>query len=142
MNSFLDKCNLEIKQCVDCLSYHFISYAIQKQSNTKRFYVDAHTYDYFHFTNETIFETKLLNNLMADTLFKQSSFRSFAETYNFLYSIKVTDRFRLNAKRLADAFYCYHISKYYFTYMRDTPLQSKNINMKILYFILSFIKYS
>jgi len=69
--------------------------------------------DFFQLTSESIFEKKLIENLMADILFKQSSFRAYTDTYNHLY---VTSRFKrslLDRRRLAEVFYTYHISKFF-----------------------------
>ena len=50
---------------------------------------------------------------MADIMFKHASFRAFTDAYNYLHANDLAERFLLNAKRLADAFYCFELVKFY-----------------------------
>lgn len=133
---FLAKCNINIKKCRKCLSLHYISYAINHLTKEKTFYKNSLDHQYFHFTNETIFEINFLNILMADILFKQTSFMSFCNAYNFLYAPKSTTRYFLNSKRLADVFFCYNI-RYYSEFKKNDTLKSNTIsNLFVLYYYL------
>ena len=46
-------------------------------------------------------------------MFKQSSFRSFCDAYNYMFAKDIDRRFRLNNKRLLEVFYCYEILKFF-----------------------------
>jgi hypothetical protein len=134
---FLAKCNINIKKCRKRLSLHYISYAINHLTKEKTFYKNSLDHQYFHFTNETIFEINFLNILMADILFKQTSFMSFCNAYNFLYAPKSTTRYFLNSKRLADVFFCYNIQRYYSEFKKNDTLKSNTIsNLFVLYYYL------
>jgi hypothetical protein len=53
---------------------------------------------------------------MADILFKQSSFKGFAASYNYLFGQKTVNsynRFKLDYRRLIEAFHCFHLNVYY-----------------------------
>ena len=79
----------------------------------KLFFKNAEKNKYFHFTNETIFEMQLLKHLMADIMFKHTSFRAFCDSYIFLHANKLEKRCAFNRKRITDAFYCLELVKYY-----------------------------
>jgi hypothetical protein len=113
-----------VKSCLKCNSLHYISYATHATSALKYFLPKAHIGKYFHVTNETIFETDLLKSLMADLLFKHTSFRGFADAYNFLYANDYNKRQLLNRIRLTDAFYASEIVKFYHEHHMDKVLIS------------------
>ncbi len=79
----------------------------------KVFYEDCINQKYFHATSETIIETKLMHQFIADLLFKHCSFKSFTESYNFLHAIGTNYRYNLVDKRFTDLFYTYELVKFY-----------------------------
>jgi len=91
---------------------HYLSYAIKYKTEVKTFYKITKP-KYFHYTNESIFETKLLDNLLADIMFKHTSFKGFTAAYNFINAPKIRDRFYLIPSRLTENFYVFHINKYF-----------------------------
>ncbi len=68
---------------------------------------------YFHTTNESYFEIALLERLLANMLFKQSSFKGNAKAYNFIAACNLPKRSNLQYQRLIEAFYAYHLIKYF-----------------------------
>jgi hypothetical protein len=57
---------------------------------------------YFHTTNESYFEIALLERLLANMLFKQSSFKGNAKAYNFIAACNLPKRSNLQYQRLID----------------------------------------
>jgi hypothetical protein len=114
-HSKIEKIMLNVKRCKKCLRFHYLSYAIDTDfmPHSKRFFSDFLTAKYFHYSNETIFETKLIKQYLADLLFKHCSFKAFSESYNFLHANIEQNRFSLDPKRLADVFYAYELCKFY-----------------------------
>jgi hypothetical protein len=119
----VEKCRLNIKQCKYCEAYHYLSFSFDNKNKTKKFFVNAHEYQYFQYTTETIFERNLMTSLLADIVFKHCSFRAFSDTYNFMNTSLLPFRYLLNAKRLADAFFCFELCKFY---SENMPYQLKS----------------
>ena len=92
---------------------------------------------YFHYSNETIFEIKLLKSLMADIMFKQTSIRGFTDANNYLNSNSNEDRrCRLTTQRLTDIFHCYELVKYHCENKLSEPLKREFYQIHFLdYFI-------
>jgi len=111
------KCVINIKKCKYCSVYHYMSFSMDLKRKNKKYFHNAHTHQYFQYTTETIFENKLMISLLADIIFKHTSFRAFADTYNYLNISQLPFRFLLNAKRLADAFFCYELCRFYNNHM-------------------------
>jgi hypothetical protein len=111
-----------LKECTDCKSVHYLSYVIDSKSNKKIFFKDALTFPYFHYTNETILETIMLESVLADFMYKHCGFRAFTDAYNSLYAVNCDNRFKLNRLRLADIFYCYELVKFYKEHNIAEPL--------------------
>jgi len=109
----IEKCCINIKQCKYCSSFHYMSFSIDLKKQTKKFYRKSHQEQYFQYTTESVFENKLMVGLLADIIFKHSSFRAFADAYNYLNMSSLAYRFLLNPKRLADAFFCLELCKFY-----------------------------
>lgn len=126
MHDQIEKCRLNIKQCKFCKSFHYLSFSLDTKKKAKKFYKDAHLLKYFQYTTETIFEEKLMKALLADIIFKHTSFRAFTDTYNYLNASKLPFRFLLNAKRLTDSFFCYELCRFHY-YSLTYQLISKYI---------------
>jgi hypothetical protein len=67
---------------------------------------------YFQITNETVFSKQLIEMLLADIIFKISSFRAFADAYNFLNASNFKNRNIMEERRLSEVFYIYEFLKY------------------------------
>ncbi len=106
------RCSLIVKQCKMCLNFHYYSYAINSSGKTKIFFTNAFQREYYHISNETIFETKLLNQLLIDLVVKHCNFTSFSVSYNLIHSFETDSRYALNYKRLADTFFMFEIHKF------------------------------
>jgi len=82
-------------------------------------------------------------NLLADILFKQSSFKAFADAYNFQNSRASLHRGLMNPKRLSDIFYCFEIIKFYNENNIPGPIKckfyKKKLNSKNLNFLNDYI---
>jgi hypothetical protein len=94
-----------------------MSYATEPNSNDKKFYSNAHLLKYFHYTKESIFETRLIKHLLGDIIFKHCSMRAYSEAYNYIHfnfdqPNADGQHALLNQKRLADVFYCYELVKF------------------------------
>jgi hypothetical protein len=50
--------------------------------------------------------------LLADIMFKHTSFKAFADAYNFLYAGKMKIRYLMSPKNLSDVFYAFEILKF------------------------------
>ena len=64
-------------------------------------------------------------NLFSDIIYKHSSFKAFTEAYNYLHATNFGQRFLLNAKRLADAFFVMELIKFYDEHSISKHLESK-----------------
>ena len=100
------------KQCPICLSQHFLSYAIHTKTLAKHFYMPTEE-SYFHTTDESYFEIALLERLLADIIFKHSSFKGYTKAYNFIAAYNLQKRSNLQYQRLVEVFYAFHLTKYY-----------------------------
>jgi hypothetical protein len=112
-NKNIEQVRINVKQCKRCLNFHFISYAINNNTKKKSYFKEAHISEYFHFTNETFMEIKLLKMMLADLVFKQASYKGFADAYNYMNGDPSNSRFKLCPKRLAQIFYCFELCKFY-----------------------------
>ena len=118
------------KWCPACKNYHYYSYVVDEKNKRKHFYPSADIQEYFHFSNETFFESALMASLMADIFFKHSSFKAYANSYNFQFIDLAFERFKMDYRRLIDFFYAYQLVKY----LRE--FYSENlIRTNFLYFI-------
>lgn len=124
---------INCKQCKKCDTFHFNSYFITPKSEVKEFYTEAHTQAYFHVTQEIIFEKKLLEQFMADIMFKQCSFRAFAEAYNYLYGNFDNHKpnQQLNRQRLTEVFYIFNIIQFNLQHKIEKKLKCKISFFKI-----------
>lgn len=110
------------------------------EKKAKKFFNDAHLSDYFQYTTETIFDRSIMRHLLSDIIFKHSSFRAFTDSYNYLHCSSLQFRFLLNSKRLADAFYCFELVRFFYE-NKNIPLQSKIIinNKSKIYSKITFL---
>ncbi|RNA24790.1 hypothetical protein BpHYR1_001525, partial [Brachionus plicatilis] len=101
------KAKINIKYCKLCKTRHLLSFYVKK--NGERFFYNNVIFkDLISFTNETLFDVKLLDCLTTDIIFKHSSFSAFANAYNYLFINKTVDSlFFLNDKRLTESWYYY-----------------------------------
>jgi hypothetical protein len=106
-----------------------MSYAVNLKTNERIFYSNSGSAEYFHLTNETIFESKMLESLLADFVFQHVTFRSFCEAYNYKYANKHFERFKLIYKRVAEIFLAWRLAKYYFEEMKRTLTSNKMLTL-------------
>ena len=102
-------CRMNLKQCKQCLSFHYISYSINSATNVKRYYENSMVFEYFQSTNETLIHKSVLEILLADIIFKHSSFSAFSDAYNYIYHSRLSSRYLMNPKILANLFYTYEL---------------------------------
>jgi len=112
----IEKLRIQLKQCIQCDNFHYISYSINSDTRRRLFFKNATELPFFQLTNETVFSKQLLDMLMADILFKQASFLGFANSYNFLNSANFKSRYSLDSRRLTEVFYMYQILKFKIEY--------------------------
>ena len=101
-------CSIISLQCKKCQTFHYPSYYEDRQNN-KCFYDEILNGRTVHFTNETIFDIKLLKSVTYDLLFKHASFSSFADSYNALLDKNSENRFKLIDKRLSEAWFSFNV---------------------------------
>jgi len=103
---------LNIVACGICGALHYLNYA--EKDKQRKFYSDFLDAKFVAFTDETIFETKLLNSFTADLICNHTSFMGFASSYNILHDCKQkfinenrdkNERACLNEVRLCDAWF-------------------------------------
>jgi hypothetical protein len=109
---YLEYLKIDVKQCKTCLNYHYISYAIDNKTKKRTFFREAIKQPYFQFTNETVYSEKIIKSLLADIMFKHSSFRAYSDAYNFYHAKYTKNRYFMNPKQLSDVFYSYEILKF------------------------------
>ena len=119
-NLNLEKCDIVYKRCPVCLSFHSYSFVVDEEKKLKYFYPDSLENEYFHFSSETYFETKLIHSLMADIFFKHCSFKAYANACNYQFMAKEFERIKLDHRRLIDFFYCYHLVKYFKEFLKQS----------------------
>ncbi len=95
-----------------------MSYALNGRTHKKHFYHSASQLKYFQVTSESIFKIDFIKDLCSAILFQHSSFHAFTQSYNYRYCLNQAKRDRLNAKRVADIFFIFHIAKYYLEYTK------------------------
>jgi len=101
-----------------------MSYALNKETATKTFYCNADKLPFFQFSSETLFSTEILENFTSLILFSQVSFIGYSSAYNQRHATNQTNatkqqgRNHLNHKRLADAFFTYHLLKYFKEFLK------------------------
>jgi len=71
---------LHIKECEICGALHYLNYA--EKDNKRKFYSGFLDAEFVAFTNETIFEAKLLNSFTAELISNHTSFVGFTSSYN------------------------------------------------------------
>jgi hypothetical protein len=116
---------LNTKVCPQCQNVHFMSYAVNRKTNERIFYSNSGNAEYFHLTNETICESKMLESLLADFVFQHVTFRGFCEAYNYKYANKHLERFKLIYKRVTEIFLAWRLAKYFCEEMRQTLTSNK-----------------
>ena len=121
---FKEKASLNYKECPKCKSTHYQSYAIQKNTKAKVFFTYDSEVEYFHSSSESIFETKLLFNLLSDIVFCHTSFKGFASSYNYRYAIQTFKRNTLDYRRLIEAFFALQLNRYYGRYKPNEKITS------------------
>lgn len=111
------------KKCLKCHSIYYFSFYIDKNGE-RVFYSDVLKNRYISFTNETIFEIRLLENVTIDIIFKHSSFKSYTNSYNYFNFTKdfrqLNGREKLEKKRLIENWFYY---RYLFTFMEIYPFK-------------------
>ena len=119
-------------QCTKCNNDHFVSYAFNKETKAKHYYKDAHLNKYLQISQETIFEIELLQDLIASIVFNHTSFWGFSKFFNYRYALNISARDRLNSKRLAEAFFIYHLCIYY----AEADLNLKSTSIPLTFVII------
>lgn len=113
-------CDISIKKCKSCQSYHYISYAVEEVNGTRVFFDHLTDFQYFHFSRESIFETKFLQQCLGDIMYKHASFSALANAYNYNYILSkqffAQTRTHLDRRRLSDVFFAYHAYLFYKEY--------------------------
>ncbi len=90
----------------------------------KKFYKNCIDKKYFQYTAETIIERKLIDQLIADLVFKHSSFRAFADAYNYQFATDQNSRFMLERRNITSIFYCFELIKFYSEHKIDQHFES------------------
>ena len=118
-----------VLKILKCNTFYFLSYSYNTKTKVKQFYSNAAENKFFHVTYETIFSIDLLEQLISDLFFQCSSFKSFAASYNFQYNKTQNTNEILNSKRLADAFFGYHLMQYFKEFQINKPMISMLTNI-------------
>jgi hypothetical protein len=121
-----ENCVVNTKKCNKCNSVFYMSFVCLGLSNEKIFYANAHKLNYFQVSTETIFEKQLLQQLHSSILIQSSSFRSYAASYNYTRGYELTNRNRLNYKRLIEIYYCWQLCRYFMDF-KSKPLTGINL---------------
>jgi hypothetical protein len=101
-------------QC-SCKLFHFYSFNrkdIGKKQITKTFYENCLEQEFICFTPMTVFETKIFKMVLADLVFKNSTFIGFIQSYNMVnseFQNGQNTREELCIKRLIEGFFYYNI---------------------------------
>ena len=101
-----------------------MSFAIRTGTKMKTFFKNSTHEKFYQYTTETIFSKTFMDLLLADIMFKQSSFTAFSNAYNYLYSPSENERYHLNNKRLADGFFCFHLNSFFAEFYPDRNFES------------------
>jgi hypothetical protein len=71
-----------------------------------------------------------MNNLIADLIFKCTSFKAFADSYNYQNATDQNSRFLLERRNLTSIFFCYELNKFFSEHNIDQNLESINYLIK------------
>ncbi len=76
-------------------------------------------FQFISFSEETVFETSLLDNFTSQLLHNHATFTGFTEAYNHFHRTKLSyieekSRFVLKDQRLAEIWFCYRMLLIYF----------------------------
>jgi hypothetical protein len=102
------KCQNNYTECQKCSTKHFMSYYITKNED-RFFYKTCLESDFIAFTNQTIFEMKLLRMVSSDIFYKHASFKGFCSSYNYNFMNEYTKRHNLIHHRLTDSWFFYKL---------------------------------
>jgi hypothetical protein len=96
------------KKCEKCKSTHYLSYA-ENSSSMRKFSDKFITDKFVNFTSKTIYERLILDSFTSDLLFKHSTFKAYANSYNYLLtnSENGEKRAELYEKNLTMSWYYY-----------------------------------
>ena len=90
-----------------CQAKHFFSYAVSDKEI--KFYHDAVKERFISFTKSTVYEISLLNSLCVDIFFKNCSFNSFTQAFNYtlkkFFPLYKFNREYLEEERITEAFF-------------------------------------
>ena len=107
-------------KCKSCQTNHYLSYSLAKDSQIKEFYPITDKTELFQMTSDSVFEIKLFNSVLADILFKISSFDAACQSYNDQFDWNTNMR-PLNQKRLEEAFFLFQCVKYFQEFISNDP---------------------
>lgn len=124
-SSNVKDCKIGIKECF-CGSLTYPSYSIK--GGTRKIFESIFEDIYISFTEETIFEQPILNVVLSDIVFKQSSFMGFAQAHNSLWSSDEMKRDLLTDKRLSEVWFYFNCCKIY-KEMNGTLTNENFVNM-------------
>lgn len=121
------------RKCQKCNANNLYSYGVKDQE--RRFYEQSLSSKYISFTRETIFERLLLDSITCDIIFKQASFISIQNAYNYLFLRynNFIERYNICRKRISDAWFYYQYLKYCneFIIKNALYLSTENLNKMI-----------
>jgi hypothetical protein len=116
-DSIIYYCSKPSQKCVQislncCDISHFYSYSRndKKELSKTTYNEDALAKEFISFTSMTVFETKIFEMLLADLIFKNSTFIGFTNSFNMVNTGGHRD---LCIKRLIEGFFYYNILKFY-----------------------------
>jgi hypothetical protein len=107
-------------------NFHYMSYAFNNKNKKKVFYRDAHLFEFFQVSMESIFSKQLIMKCVSDILLQKASFRGFTSSYNYVLTNDLKDKAKLESRRMADCYYTFHLVKYYYEF-KNKHLESNMI---------------
>ncbi|CAF1047938.1 unnamed protein product [Brachionus calyciflorus] len=113
-----------VKKCSRCMRKFYLSF-YSDGSNERKFYFDSVNKSYFSFSNRIIFDSKILDSLTVDIMFKHSSFKAFTNSYNYFHSFYNKSVFPklLEEKRISECWF-------YYKYLKTSKeLEENNVEM-------------
>jgi len=102
-------------KCTQCQTDHYHSYYINS-SKQKFFYPECFNMQFISFTNRTIFEKQIFDIFLANLHFQHTSFKSYCDTYNSLYTSKIIKRNQLSRKKFTECWLYYNLLLYHHEY--------------------------
>jgi len=98
-------------KCYHCKTDHYNCYYVNSL-NQKFFYPECFNERFISFTNQTVFEKQIFDMFITSLHFQHTSFKSYCDSYNSLFTSKHIQRKELSRKKFTECWFYYNLLLY------------------------------